>query len=206
MIEPRQYGAQFLESFVAPVNAFGIGDDGVYRNTPATDLFLDKRKPSYVGGLLEMCNTRLYGYWGNLTEGLRTGKPQNEAKHGGHNFDRLYGDPGSDSLFGGSEGDRLYGGRGNDTLFGQAGTDGLWGGGGNDRLYGQEDPDRHIGGPGNDYIDAVSRDNDTPDTLLGGPGNDKLRANDGSAAVDVLDGGVGVDSCAFDASDTTAFC
>src|SRR5215204_5472210 len=46
------------------------------------DLFLDKSKPSYVGGLLEMANSRLYGFWGSLTEALRTGELQNEAKHG----------------------------------------------------------------------------------------------------------------------------
>ena len=44
--------------------------DGVYHNTPATDLFLDRRKPSYLGGFLEMANSRLYGFWGGLTEGL----------------------------------------------------------------------------------------------------------------------------------------
>ena len=55
-------------------------DDGVYRNTPDADLFLDKAKPSYVGGLLEMSNSRLYGFWGSLTEALKTGKLQNEAK------------------------------------------------------------------------------------------------------------------------------
>jgi hypothetical protein len=59
--------------------------DGVYYNTPSTDLFLDKRKPSYIGGILEMANLRLYPYWGNLTPALRTGEPENEAKHGGPN-------------------------------------------------------------------------------------------------------------------------
>src|SRR4029078_9119213 len=54
--------------------------NGVYVNTLATDLFLDKRKPSFVGGLLEMANHRLYGFWGGLSEGLRTGRLQNEAK------------------------------------------------------------------------------------------------------------------------------
>jgi SAM-dependent methyltransferase len=68
-------------------------DDGVYRNTPATDLFLDRSKPSYVGGILEMMNARLYAYWGSLTEGLRTGEPQNEAKTGGDLFDMIYTDP-----------------------------------------------------------------------------------------------------------------
>ena len=46
---------------------------GRYSNTPATDLFLDPAKPSYMGGILEMANARLYPFWGSLTEGLRTG-------------------------------------------------------------------------------------------------------------------------------------
>ena len=50
-------------------------------------------KPSYVGGMLEMANARLYGFWGSLTEGLRTGAPQNEAKDGGDFFEALYADP-----------------------------------------------------------------------------------------------------------------
>jgi hypothetical protein len=67
--------------------------DGRYSNTPATELFLDRDKPSYVGGLLEMANARLYGFWGSLTEGLRTGSPQNEGKEGGDFFAALYADP-----------------------------------------------------------------------------------------------------------------
>src|SRR5688572_7021654 len=51
-----------------------------YSNTPETALFLDRGKPSYVGGMLEMAGNRLYGFWGSLTEGLRTAQPQNEAK------------------------------------------------------------------------------------------------------------------------------
>ena len=51
-----------------------------YANTPETDLFLDRNKPSYIGGILEMANHRLYPFWGHLTEALRTGQPQNEVK------------------------------------------------------------------------------------------------------------------------------
>jgi hypothetical protein len=65
---------------------------GRYANTPATELFLDRAKPSYVGGILEMANARLYGFWGSLTEGLRTGDPQNEAKQGENFFEVLYAD------------------------------------------------------------------------------------------------------------------
>ena len=64
-----------------------------YGNTPETARFLDRNKPSYVGGILEMCNARLYPFWGTLTEGLRTGKPQNEVKSGGDFFRTLYADP-----------------------------------------------------------------------------------------------------------------
>ncbi|MDH4236888.1 MAG: acetylserotonin O-methyltransferase [Nitrospira sp.] len=64
-----------------------------YANTSETALFLDRNKPSYVGGILEMCNARLYGFWGSLTDGLRTGRPQNEVKTGGDFFRTLYGDP-----------------------------------------------------------------------------------------------------------------
>jgi hypothetical protein len=68
--------------------------DGFYSNTPATDLFLDRRKPSYLGGILEMANHRLYGFWGNLTEGLRTGRLQNEAKTGDTPFfEAIYAEP-----------------------------------------------------------------------------------------------------------------
>src|ERR687895_550603 len=70
-------------------------DDGRYANTPETDLFLDRAKPSYVGGLLEMANARLYPFWGSLTEALRTGHPQNEAKVGEEDpFAAVYADPG----------------------------------------------------------------------------------------------------------------
>ena len=69
------------------------GDSAKYSNTPETDLFLDRAKPSYVGGILEMSNARLYEFWGSLTEGLRSGKPQNEAKAGKNLFEVLASDP-----------------------------------------------------------------------------------------------------------------
>lgn len=68
--------------------------DGKYANTPASDLYLDKHKTTYIGGILEMANLRLYPHWSHLTEALRTGKPQNESKDGtGSPFDQLYADP-----------------------------------------------------------------------------------------------------------------
>jgi hypothetical protein len=67
--------------------------DGKYFNTAEADLFLDRKKPGYIGGLLEMANARLYGHWGALTEALRTGRHQNEAKHGDDTFAKLYSSP-----------------------------------------------------------------------------------------------------------------
>ena len=69
-------------------------EDGVYANTPETALYLDRGKPTYVGGVLEMANLRLFGFWNGLTEALRTGAPQNEVKHGGPDlFATIYADP-----------------------------------------------------------------------------------------------------------------
>ena len=82
----------FLDTLVALRFLERQGD--VYHNTPDTDRFLDQRKLSYIGGILEMANHRLYPSWSHLTEALRTGEPQNEAKHGGDDFfGTLYADP-----------------------------------------------------------------------------------------------------------------
>lgn len=72
----------------------GDGLDSKYRNTDETAFFLDRSSPAYMGGFLEMANSRLYPFWGDLTEALRTGKPQNELKHDGRGmFEELYSQP-----------------------------------------------------------------------------------------------------------------
>ena len=86
----------FLDALVALqfLERDGDGAEGRYRNTPDTRTFLDKRSPMYIGGILEMANARLYRFWGDLTEALRTGRPQNEIKHSGKPmFEELYADP-----------------------------------------------------------------------------------------------------------------
>ncbi len=89
-LHPRA-ARDFLDALVAL--GFLQRTEGVYRNTPETDVFLDKAKPSYIGGILEMSNHRLYGFWGSLTTALRTGEPQNESKGGHDPFAALYADP-----------------------------------------------------------------------------------------------------------------
>ncbi|SED61706.1 methyltransferase [Streptomyces melanosporofaciens] len=88
-LHPRG-AADFLDALVALRILERSG--GVYRNSPSADTFLDRKKATYVGGILEMANSRLYPFWGSLTEALRTGEPQNEHKHGGDVFDAIYRD------------------------------------------------------------------------------------------------------------------
>jgi hypothetical protein len=86
----------FLDALVALriLDRDGTGPDARYRNTPDTAAFLDRDSPMYVGGILEMANARLYPFWGDLTEALQTGEPQNEVKHSGKAmFEELYSDP-----------------------------------------------------------------------------------------------------------------
>ena len=90
-LHPRS-ARDFLDALVALGFLQRTGDR--YANTPETDLFLDRKKPSYVGGILEMANRRLYRSGAHLTEALRTGEPQNEIKTGGPGmFETLYADP-----------------------------------------------------------------------------------------------------------------
>src|SRR3954453_8058488 len=86
----------FLDTLVALrfLERDGEGSDGRYRNTAESAAFLEKGSPTYIGGILEMANARLYPFWGDLTEALKTGQPQNEIKHTGEAmFAELYSDP-----------------------------------------------------------------------------------------------------------------
>jgi hypothetical protein len=62
-----------------------------YANTGATNTYLDRDKPSYVGALMEDLNSRYYGVWGRLSAALRTGQPQGGAQATG-DFPRFYAD------------------------------------------------------------------------------------------------------------------
>lgn len=72
----------------------GIGETAIYSNTVDTDFFLDKQKPGYIGGILEMANNRLFRFWANLDDAMKTGKLQNEAANQGENlFEAIYKSP-----------------------------------------------------------------------------------------------------------------
>ena len=91
-LHPRA-ARDFFDALVA-LGVLNRDEAGAYANTAETALYLDRAKPSYVGGILEMANKRLYRFWDGLTEALQTGLPQNEAKNGGEDlFAVIYSDP-----------------------------------------------------------------------------------------------------------------
>src|SRR5687768_14704842 len=72
----------------------GDGPEAKYRNTSETGAFLDRNSPTFMGGFLEMAHDRLYPFWGNLVDGLKTGQAQNETRDGGKGvFEELYSQP-----------------------------------------------------------------------------------------------------------------
>lgn len=91
-LHPRGIG-DFFDALVAMkfLDRQGDGPEAKYSNTPASALYLDSGSPRYVGGILVMLNERLFKFWNDLPEALRTGRPQNEAKHGQKGmFEELY--------------------------------------------------------------------------------------------------------------------
>jgi hypothetical protein len=72
----------------------GDGPSARYANTAETSAFLDRNSPGFMGGFFEMAHDRLYPFWGNLADGLKSGTAQNETKHGGAGvFEELYSQP-----------------------------------------------------------------------------------------------------------------
>lgn len=91
-LHPRA-NPDFFDALVAMkfLDREGDGPDAKYVNTPEGAMFLDAASPRYIGGILVMLNARLFKFWNDLPEALRTGRPQNEAKHGQKGmFEELY--------------------------------------------------------------------------------------------------------------------
>jgi hypothetical protein len=83
----------FFDALVAMkfLDRDGDGSQAKYFNTPEGSMFLDAASPRYIGGILVMLNARLFKFWNDLSEALRTGRPQNEIKHGQKGmFEELY--------------------------------------------------------------------------------------------------------------------
>lgn len=91
-LHPRAV-ADFFDALVAMkfLDREGDGPEARYSNNAAGLLYLDRGSPRYIGGVLIMLNDRLFKFWHDLPEALRTGKPQNESKHGQKGmFETLY--------------------------------------------------------------------------------------------------------------------
>jgi len=85
--------SDFFDALVAMkfLDRHGHGLEAKYFNTPAAAMYLDSGSPRYVGGILVMLNERLFRFWNDLPDALRTGRPQNETKHGQKGmFEELY--------------------------------------------------------------------------------------------------------------------
>lgn len=65
---------------------------GRYANAAEAALYLDRRKPTYIGGELEFANERQFGPWHQLTRALRTGAPQSGSR-GVENYPAYYANP-----------------------------------------------------------------------------------------------------------------
>jgi O-methyltransferase domain/Dimerisation domain len=81
----------FFDSLVA-LGMLERDDRGHYSNTSETNLYLDRHKPTYIGGELEHFNAYVFPHWNLLTPALRTGEPQSGARATGH-YSALYADP-----------------------------------------------------------------------------------------------------------------
>ena len=85
--------SDFFDALVAMqfLDREGDGPSAKYFNTAAGALYLVQGSPRYVGGWLVMLNSRLFKFWNDLPEALRTGRPQHEIKHGQKGmFEELY--------------------------------------------------------------------------------------------------------------------
>ncbi|HMJ89478.1 MAG TPA: methyltransferase dimerization domain-containing protein, partial [Candidatus Acidoferrum sp.] len=76
-LHPRAI-ADFFDALVAMkfLGREGDGPQSKYFNTPEGALYLDQHSPRYIGGILVMLNARLFKFWNDLPEALRTGNAQ----------------------------------------------------------------------------------------------------------------------------------
>jgi hypothetical protein len=67
---------------------------GRYSNTARIGMFLDRTKPSYMGGMMELSSKRLYELWLGLGDLLQTGRPAAEEERGENEYySALHRDP-----------------------------------------------------------------------------------------------------------------
>lgn len=92
----RRPAMDFLDLLVSVdlLSREGDGAGARYHNTEDTAVLLDRNKPGYIGGIIELWDRRNYRFWADITEAIRTGKAQNETKHTETSFfETLYSEP-----------------------------------------------------------------------------------------------------------------
>ena len=87
----------FFDALVA-LGLLQMDDAGRYANASDTERYLDRRKPTWLGGLLEHLNARHFRNWGRLTDALRSGTPQSGALADG-SYPALYSDKAMQDVF-----------------------------------------------------------------------------------------------------------
>jgi hypothetical protein len=75
----RRGARDFFDALVA-LGLLERDESGRYSNSPEADLYLDRHKPTYIGGELEHCSAYVYPQWSLLTSVLRTGISRSGAR------------------------------------------------------------------------------------------------------------------------------
>jgi hypothetical protein len=88
-LHPRAV-CDFLDALVA----LGMlkRNGALYLNSDEADFYLDRTKPSYIGTFFEFWSVREYPIFGSLSDGLKSGGPQDEMKRG-EEFEAIYATP-----------------------------------------------------------------------------------------------------------------
>ncbi|MCW2652347.1 MAG: methyltransferase [Mycobacterium sp.] len=89
----RRAGGPVLDALVG-MRLLRRDPAGRYSNSRRGALFLDRGRPSYLGGLMELSSKRLFDLWSGLGGLLQTGRPEAGEECGDNEFfSALYRDP-----------------------------------------------------------------------------------------------------------------
>jgi hypothetical protein len=90
-LHPRS-ARDFLNTLV--VTGMLERDGQISSNSNETEFYLDRAKPTYIGTFFELWNARQYPMFAALSDGLATGRPQNEIERGEEDWvEAMYTNP-----------------------------------------------------------------------------------------------------------------
>lgn len=131
----------------------------------------------------------------------------NDTIYAGDGDNTIYGNEGDDTIYSGDDNDYIVGGDGDDFISSGGGVDTIHGGDGNDTIEGGEGDDTVYGGNGDDtWLAGTTSSGNDKVYLEGGDDTAEVGFLDTSSPVtEVLDGGDGEDTVAFDAAVADAY-